>query len=159
VATPRVELAEGRTSVRALNTPTVETGTPDPSSERITPAYASPENLPPEYPAYALKAGCRNGVVAVRVYLGADGNVTAQRDVPERPLPSDSCHVAFRAAVQGAVKDWRFAPAFRLTPVPGRDPGDGRPPLVRWEQSPIAVYLDFEFSFEIVQGKGVVRGR
>ena len=36
---------------------------------------------------------------------------------------------------------------------------DPRAPVLRWEQEAIAVYLDFEFSFEIVAGKGVVRSR
>lgn len=139
-----------------LNEPERGPEPPDPSSERITPAYASPENRLPDYPAYALKAGCRDGTVPVRVTIGTDGNVAAQQDVPGRPLPSDECHMAFRAAVQGAVKDWKFAPAFRQKPVPGPDP---RAPIMRWEQVPIAIYIDFEFSFQVVHGKGVVHTR
>lgn len=142
--------------MRLLNQPEAGSGTPDPSAERITPAYASPENKLPEYPAHALRAGCRDGLVPVRVYIGTDGNVAAQRDIPDRPLPADECHMAFRAAVQGVVDDWRFAPAFRQTPVPGPDP---RAPIMRWKQTPITIYLDFEFSFQVVQGKGVVRTR
>jgi hypothetical protein len=94
--------------------------------------------------------------VPVRVYVGTDGNVAAQRDIPSRPLPSDDCHLAFRAAVQSAVQDWKFAPAFRQKPVPGSDP---RAPIMRWEQTPVAIFLDFEFSFQVVQGKGVVHTR
>ena len=156
VARPEVQGPEGRTGVRVLNQPEAGSGRPDPSSERITPAYASSENRLPEYPAYALRAGCRDGVVPVRVVIDTDGNVAAQQDIPGRPLPSDECHMAFRAAVQSAVKDWKFAPAFRQKPVPGPDP---RAPILRWEQTPITIYLDFEFSFQIVQGKGVVRTR
>ena len=139
-----------------LNEPERGSAQPDPSRERITPAYASPENKLPDYPAYALRAGCRDGIVPVRVTIGTDGNVAAQQDVPGRPLPSDECHMAFRAAVQGAVKDWRFAPAFRQKPVRGPDP---RAPIMRWEQSPITIYIDFESSFQVVHGKGVVRTR
>jgi hypothetical protein len=72
--------------------------------------------------------------------------------LPGRPLTSDDCHLAFRAAVQAAVKDWKFAPAFRQKPVPGPDP---RAPIMHWEQSPVAIYIDFEFSFQVVHGKGV----
>jgi hypothetical protein len=151
-------LQEGRTSVRALKPPDVATGQVETVNESVTPAYASGENKVPEYPAYALKAGCRAGTVPVRVYVGPDGNVTSQRDIPERPLPSDGCHMAFRAAVQGAVNDWKFAPAYRMKPVPG-PAREGQPGLTRWEQTPIAVYLDFEFFFELVGGKGVVRSR
>jgi hypothetical protein len=149
---------EGRTSYRALASPDVSAGAAPASSERITPAYASAENEAPEYPAYALKAGCRSGTVPVRVDVGATGNVTDQRDIPERPLPSDGCHMAFRAAVQSVVKDWKFAPSYRMTPVPGPE-RDGQPGIPSWSQTPIAVYLDFEFSFEVVGGKGVVRSR
>lgn len=96
----------------------------------------------------------------MRVHIGADGNVAAQTDVPGRPLPDDQCHMAFRAAVQGTVTDWRFAPAFRQKPTPGRDVDhDGRPDITLWEQTAIAIYVDFEFFFEVVGGKGVVRAR
>ena len=154
---------EGKTSVRVLNAPEDPpagggTGEPAPPAERITPAYASPDNPLPEYPASALKAGCGDGIVAVRVHLNVDGNVSAQRDVPGRPLPADDCHMAFRAAIQSAVNTWRFAPAFRQTPVP--DPAaDPRAPVLRWKQEPIAIYLDFEFTFAVVGGRGIVRRR
>lgn len=148
----------GRTSMRVLAAPEIEKV--EVSDVRITPVYASDENRPPEYPAYALKAGCRDAKVPVRVYVGADGNVTGQGDVPDRPLGGDPCLVAFRAAATGAVKDWRFAPAFRQQQVPGPDrDGDGRPDGMRWEQTAIAIYVDFEFTFAVVGGKGVVRSR
>jgi hypothetical protein len=87
-------------------------------------------------------------------------SVADQRDVPDHPVPDDPCHVAFRAAVQGAVAAWKFAPAFRLKPVPGPDhDGQGRPVVRRWEQTPVLIYLDFEFLFKVVDGKGVVRTR
>jgi len=148
---------EGRTSVRVLNTPAPSSdGAVATQTERLTPAYASPDNRLPDYPAVALKAGCRRGVVAVRVHVDPEGNVSAQRDVPGRPLPADECHMAFRAAVQSAINTWRFAPAFRQTPI--ADPGaDARAPVVHWKQEPIAIYLDFEFTFDVVAGKGVVR--
>jgi hypothetical protein len=150
----------GKTSVRLLNRPEVTPGDPD-ERERFTPAYASDENKLPEYPAYALKNGCRSGNVPVRVHINAEGNVAAQRDVPEHPLPNDPCHVAFRAAVQSAVQGWRFAPAFRQHKVPGPDiDKDGKPDFDRWVQDgPVAIYLDFEFLFRVVGGKGEVRTR
>lgn len=158
-AAPPDDPLAGKTSVRVLNAE-IGPGSPAPSDVKITPVYAHEENKLPEYPAYALKAGCRTGKVPVRVTIGADGNVSGQADVPGRPLPSDPCLVAFRAAVQGAVKDWRFAPAFRQQAVPGPDrDGDGRPDFARWEQTAIAVHVDFEFTFEVVGGKAVVRTR
>jgi len=148
---------EGRTSVRVLNAPAAPgDGTVAASSERVTPAYASADNRLPDYPAVALKAGCRRGVVAVRVHVDPEGNVSAQRDVPGRPLPADECHMAFRASVQSAINTWRFAPAFRQTPIV--DPAtDGRAPVLHWKQEPIAIDLDFEFTFDVVAGKGIVR--
>ena len=126
---------EGRTSVRVLNAPETppagQSGLPAPPAERITPAYASPDNKLPEYPPYAIKAGCGQGVVAVRVHIDTEGNVSAQRDVPGHPLPADECHMAFRAAVQSAVNTWKFAAGLPSDTDPR--PRDGcpraRPPL------------------------------
>lgn len=161
VTSPVVEpTLEGRTSVRLLNADATASRAADPFAERITPAHASSDNRLPDYPAYALKAGCRDGAVPVRVFVGPDGNVAAQRDVPDRPLPTDPCHMAFRAAVQATVAGWKFAPAFRQRAEPGPDvDGDGRPDFSRWQQTPVTIYLDLEFSFAVVEGKGVVRAR
>ena len=151
---------EGRTSVRVLKADAnASAGIPDPMSERLTPAYASPDNTLPVYPGYALKAGCRDGLVPVRVYVGPDGNVASQRDIPDRPLRDDQCHSAFRAAVQSAVASWRFAPAFRQTPFLAPGQKDGQPPITRWHQTPVTIFVDFEFAFSVVDGKGVVTGR
>ncbi len=149
---------KGETSVRVL---TEESSAPsDAEVETITPAYASDDNELPEYPPYALEAGCRQGVVPIRVYVAADGSVESVRSIPSRPLAEDQCHSAFWAATCVAVQSWRFAPAFRQTPAPGPDfDGDGQPDFTRWEQTPIMIYLDFEFTFRVVDGKGEVRSR
>jgi hypothetical protein len=81
---------------------------------------------------------------------------SAQRDVPGHPLPADECHMAFRASVQSAINTWRFAPAFRQTPIVDAAT-DARAPVLHWRQEPIAIYLDFEFTFDVVAGKGIVR--
>ena len=156
-----VPTMEGRTGVRVLPTASGDTAPgPAPTDAELTPAHASTDNRLPEYPGYALKFGCRRGVVPVRVHIGADGNVAAQTDIPGRPLPGDSCHTAFRAAVQAAVSAWKFAPAFRMTAIPGRDVnGDGRPDMMRWESVAVAIHVDMEFTFDVVAGQGVVRTR
>jgi hypothetical protein len=148
---PPADPERGRSSARALTKPEVEVGAPRPTDVAITPVYASDENSLPEFPAYALKNGCRGGVVAPRVYVGADGNVTGQGDVPARPVPAGPCFVAFHAAVQTAVKQWRFAPAFRMERLAA--------PVQKWKQTAIAVYVDYEFKFEVIGGKGGVRAR
>ena len=53
---------------------------------------------------------------------------------------------------------WKFSPSHRMTAVPGPE-RDGQPGLTRWEQTPVAIYLDFEFVFEVVAGKGIVRSK
>jgi outer membrane biosynthesis protein TonB len=150
--TPPPEPPEGRTSMRPIVEAEVQPGTAVPT-ETLTPIYASDENAPPEYPAYALRAGCRDGTIAVRVVIGSDGNVQEQMEVPSRPVPADACHQAFRTAAAAAVARWRFAPAFRQRRVPREGGG------TRWEQEPVPVRVDFEFLFEVVDGQGRVRSR
>lgn len=150
---------EGETSVRVLT----REPAPEPEGvvvETITPAYASDENELPEYPAHALEAGCQQGIVPIRVYVGADGNVERVDGIPDMPVANDQCHSAFWGATCIAVQDWRFAPAFRQRSVPGLDfDGDGQPDFTRWEQTAVRIYLDFEFTFRVVDGKGEVRTR
>jgi hypothetical protein len=129
-------------------------------AQRITAAFASDENRLPEYPPYALRGGCRQGLIPIRLYIGTDGNVAKAGPLPGRSPADDQCHSAFWAASWAAVQSWRFSPAFRQTPKAGPDlDGDGRPDFTRWEQTPIMVYLDFEFTFSVVDGKGQVLAR
>jgi hypothetical protein len=153
-ALPVPDPREGKTSYRTIPPSGGDVAGSVELGETITAAHASNDNKPPEYPGYALKAGCGEGTVPVRVHIGADGNVAHQRDIPDRPLPDDPCHVAFRAAVQSAIASWKFSPAFRQRKVPHDDGGPGR--LPRWEQTPVEIYVDFEFLFRVEQGKGVV---
>jgi hypothetical protein len=149
----------GVTSVRVLDN-NAKQPPPDTQVETITPAFASDDNELPVYPPYALRAGCGYGVVPIRVYVGTDGNVSTVKSISNRPVADDQCHSAFWAATSGAVQRWRFAPAIRQTPKPGADvDGDGRPDLTRWEQTPVMIYLDFEFTFRVVEGKGEVQPR
>jgi len=146
---------EGRTSVRVLEDEAEKPPGPNAPSTMITAAMASSENAPPRYPAQALRAGCDRGVVASRVFVDKDGNVARIDMVPGRISPHDRCHLAFWGAVTDAVRTWRFSPSFRLTPKPGPDiDGDGQPDLTEWDQTPIAIYLDFEFTFRVVEGRG-----
>jgi len=150
----------GVSSVRVLENAAGKPALPDAVVERMTPAYASDANALPVYPAHALAAGCRDGTVAVRLHVGDDGNVSKAAYVPDRPVAEDACHSAFWATTFSAVQAWRFAPAFRQTPRPGPDlDGDGRPDFTRWEQTPAAIYLDFEFAFRVVEGRGQVLSR
>jgi hypothetical protein len=151
---------EGVTSVRVLEDGAKKPPPADNVVETITPAFASDDNRLPEYPRYALKGGCQQGIVPIRLYVGADGNVARVTPVPNQPVADDQCHSAFWASSCAAVQAWRFSPAFRQTPRPGPDiDGDGRPDFTRWEQAPIMIYLDFEFTYRVVEGKGQVLSR
>ena len=98
--------------------------------------------------------------MALRAYIGTDGNVARVASVPGRPVADDQCHSAFWAASFAAVRGWRFSPAFRQTPEPGPDfDGDGRPDITRWKQEPVMIYLDFELTFRVVEGTGQVTAR
>ena len=135
VAVPAI-IREGVTSVRVLEPDSAKAPPADEVAERITPAFASDENKLPVYPAHALEAGCQQGVVPVRAYIGTDGNVASIRSIPDRPVPDDDCHIAFSAATYAAV--WRGAshPPFGRRRSPAADiDGDGRPDLTRWEQN------------------------
>jgi len=155
-----LQTREGVTSVRVLHDEIGKAPRPEVEVDRITPAYASDENKLPEYPVYALKAGCQQGVVPIRMTIGADGNVASVAPIPDRPVEKDQCHSAFWAAVCTTVQEWRFAPAFRLTSEPGPDAdGDGHPDSTWRRQTPIAIYLDLEFTFRVVNGRGEVVSR
>jgi hypothetical protein len=159
VATQALERS-GVSSVRVLENPDRKPAPIDAVVERMTPAFASDANALPAYPAHALAAECRDGTVAIRLQLDEEGNVSRVEHVPARPVVDDTCHSAFWAATSSAVRTWRFAPAFRQTPRPGPDlNGDGQPDFTRWEQSPAAIYLDFEFAFRVVEGRGRVLSR
>jgi len=149
---------EGETRVRVLTHPDTGAGdVEDARVEIITPAYSSEQNALPEYPAAALAASCPDGAVAIRVTVSREGEASLLREVPGYPVPSDACHRAFWDATVAAVRPWRFAPAYRQIEREGPDAdGDGRPDYLWWDQEPVAIYLDFEFSFRIVEGRGEV---
>jgi hypothetical protein len=113
----------------------------------VVPAEAGSENALPVYPPAALEAGCGSGIVPIRIQIGTNGRVTRHSDVPGRNLAGDSCHGLFAEAVRIAVSQWGFFPAMRRVCE-----GDA----TTCTDTPIAIYLDLEFRFEVVAGKGVI---
>jgi outer membrane biosynthesis protein TonB len=113
----------------------------------LIPAEPGPENKLPDYPADALKSGCGSGVVPVRIHVGRNGRVVSQGEVPGRAIGSDLCHARFAEAVRAAISKWGFFPAMRRV-----CPGDSED----CTSTPITIYLDLEFRFEVANGKGVV---
>jgi hypothetical protein len=146
VRAPSADAVAGRTAVRILNSPDSR-GAPDDPRVTLVAAVAGPENALPVYPAVALEAGCGSGVVPVRIHIGTNGRVVRQSDVPGLSLARDSCHARFAEAVRTAVSQWGFFPAMRRV-----CDGDGG----ACKDTPIAIYLDLEFRFEVVSGKGTV---
>lgn len=153
------ELArEGRAKYRALPPPATSGNAAEVSAATLTPAYASPENALPVFPDFALRAGCDGGVFRARVFVGADGNVTGSEDLAaSEPQAWGRCPAALRGAVHAAVSRWRFAPSFRVRPRARPPAADGGPSPPGWEQTPVPVFLDFEFTFEVVDGQPAVR--
>ena len=144
------ESREGRTAARILSSPPEPTKTED-VEITVVPAYVGAANDLPVYPPDALRSGCREGRVAVRVHIGTSGRVVEQTAIPDRPVPEDACHQAFHEAVSRAVSRWTFFPAMRRT-CNSRRSGDPE-----CTEVPIRIYVDVEFLFEVVEGKGVVR--
>jgi outer membrane biosynthesis protein TonB len=140
---------EGRTAVRLLSQ--AEPKRPvDQAEVTMVPARAGPENRLPVYPEAALRAGCDRGRIPLRIHIGTNGRVISQAPVPGTTVPDDSCHAEFAAAVRSTVADWGFFPAMRkrCSPQTGAMPD--------CSDAPLTIYLDLEFSFEVVRGKGVV---
>ena len=64
----------------------------------------------------------------------------------------------FRRAVKDAVQSWRYDPGsvYHMQNGPDRD-NDGSPDYTTMtSEGPVSVYYDIRFTFEIVDGKGVV---
>jgi hypothetical protein len=139
-----------------------ELGAPEVKAEveTLSPARADNQNALPEYPPAALAAPCPDAVVAVRVTVTTEGRATLFREVPGRPVSTDACHAAFWTATLAAMRDWRFMPATREVLHESLDvDGDGKPDYTWLVPEPVAIYLDFEFTFRIVEGQGRVDSR
>ncbi len=146
VPSPSEDPLAGRSSVRILNSPEVGRVREE-SRVTVVPAEAGPENALPVYPPAALQARCGSGVVPIRIHIGTNGRVVRQSEVPGRNLAGDSCHGLFAEAVRTAVSRWGFFPAMRHVCE-----GDG----TACTDTPITIFLDLEFRFEVVSGKGIV---
>jgi outer membrane biosynthesis protein TonB len=152
-AAPKAPAAgrQGESSYRVLAEAEVVPGTPDPSADTTTAILPYAENAAPRYPDEALRSGCGDGLVPVRVHVGIDGRVSQTQPVPGRPVPDDPCHRAFQESVRRALAEWRFVPAYRIHRIPA--PAVNEPSV---ERVPLGLDVDYEFRFAIVDGKGSV---
>ena len=139
---------------------------PDPSNsaarlpENVELRTPSPIVTPtPIFPPSLLRSSCREGVVFLRLIIGADGAV---REIQESPLGESTtgeCGRHFREAVEAAVRVWLFQPAEWLRLAPGEDYDlDGKPDFMRVvERRDIAVYVDIRIEFTLVNGAPEVK--
>lgn len=116
------------------------------------------ETPPPDFPPGSLADGMEPTVIVVRIVIGEQGNILGVLDSPEA---QDHGAPAFRAAVEQAVRGWKYKPAIIRSLVGGEDVNsDGIPDLnVVTQDQPVRSYLDLRFTFEVVDGRGRVRMR
>lgn len=150
----------GETDVRILAQPELGKADVQAKVADISPARSVEDDALPAYPAGALAASCPDGAVAIRVTVDVTGRPTLLREVPGRPNPTDECHQSFWQATAAALREWQFIPAARQVRRESADvDGDGKPDYTWMVPEPVAVYLDLEFRFRIVEGHGEVAAR
>jgi predicted small lipoprotein YifL len=112
----------------------------------------------PIYPADALAAHDGPHRELVRIVIDDHGSVSQVGDSPLGASDGGLYAAAFREAVDTAVRRWRFAPGALYKTEPGHDlDNDGKPDYqVATSIDVVPVYYDIRFTFEIVDGKGVV---
>ena len=112
----------------------------------------------PNYPGNALAARDGPHREVVRFVIDTHGNVDRVVDSPMESSDGGPFAADYRRAVEAALRTWRFEPGVFQHVKPGEDKdGDGKPDykiMTSWDLVP--VYYDVRFTFEIVDGKGVV---
>lgn len=132
---------------------------PIPKGQDFEPPRARGALRMPEYPAGALAAKAGAATVVLRFVVSEEGEVTEVGDCPSAASTGGGAFAAdFRAAAVAAVRSWKFKPAEIQWLKDGTDlNGDGKPDFVRVIRSiQVPVYLDVQFDFVIVGGKGQV---
>lgn len=112
----------------------------------------------PAYPQEALAANAPPTDVVVRIVVGTDGSVSDVSPSPLAPPPTGDWVDLFCTSVRDAVIGWRYDPCQLRDLEDGPDgDGDGAPDYrLVVASTPVAVYLDIKFRFEIVAGTGRV---
>ena len=112
----------------------------------------------PAYPEDALLARDGPHRELVRIVIDDNGIVAEVGDSPLGASDGGPHAASFRAAVDSAVRRWRFQPGLLRKVGPGNDlDGDGKPDyVVTTAQERVPVYYDVRFTFAIVEGKGIV---
>jgi hypothetical protein len=113
----------------------------------------------PTYPERALAAGDGPHREIVRIVIDVHGTVGQVLDSPLGRSDDGPFAADYRQAVDDAVKSWRYEPGVLEHVRDGEDKDlDGKPDYrVLTSLDRVAVYYDIRFTFEIVDGKGVVK--
>lgn len=149
--------AEGVVSYEQVVDPEAVRPVADVHQEYVRPAL-HPKMPLPTYPEEMLVAEAPPTKVVVRVVVGADGSVTSVRPSPLADTPPGEWHSIFFEAVRKTVSNWRYEPCRlqKVTDGPDRN-GDGKADYkILASSTPMEIYLDLAFQFEIVDGAGSV---
>ena len=113
----------------------------------------------PKYPENALAAHDGPHREVVRFIIDTHGSVDKVVDSPVEASDGGPYAADYRRAVEEALRTWRYEPGVFRHVKPGEDKdGDGKSDYKVMTSSEIVpVYYDVRFTFEIVDGMGVVR--
>lgn len=156
-AEARASSAQGLVSFEQVADPEAQRPVADTGHEYLRPRLEEGFALP-AYPEQALAANAPPTEVVVRLVVGADGSVTSIRPSPLAGLPTGEWSTLFYDAVRNAVAGWRYDPCQLRELEDGPDiNGDGSPDYrLVVASTPVPVYLDIRFRFEIIAGVGQV---
>ena len=97
----------------------------------------------PRYPSAALSAGIPRVTITVRITVGKDGHVESiARSLADMSFPTRFDR-EFHAAIEGALRQWRFRPAELARLDVG---SDGRPIITESEETDTSFDVQFTFS-------------
>lgn len=115
----------------------------------------------PVYPERALSARDGPHREIVRIVIDTHGTVDQVLDSPVGRSDGGPFAADYRHAVDDAVRTWRYLPGALRHVTDGEDKdGDGKPDYkIMTSSDPVAVYYDIRFTFEIVEGKGIVTAK
>ena len=147
----------GKATYEAVIEPSADT------AEQVTqrlfiPAAPGRENRAPRYPAELLSVELPPQKIVVRITLDERGHVIAVTANPDASETDPKYRAAFEKAIDIAVDGWQFQPAMQRIFIDSPDDGSGKPPYkVLKAETPVPTYFDIRFTFEVENGKGLVR--
>ena len=128
-------------------------------NQDYSPPVPLPDNPLPAYPHELLHLALQAQEIVIRAVIDEAGDVVAAIPSPLSKGSTGQFHSEFEEAALAALSRWQFSPArirsFR--PSDALDE-DGRPDYqILTGESPKKVFIDFQFVFEVQEGRGIVR--